>query len=468
MHIINDDHILTGILNAEIKLENHFKKIIIEDNKLSRQLVSFQADKKNANFRWYKYKEAFSSCLVEYLIEKFNLKNKTILDPFAGIGTTLFTASNFNCNSTGIELLQVGQKIIETRINARYNNLKNCTDIIKKIIFNKAWNNYNNNKPLNELKITRNAYPEKTKNKIEKYISFINDQPDNLKDILYLALLSILEEISYTRKDGQYLRWDYRANRSYGTKKFDKGIIKEFDSAIAEKLTDIINDLNVAPDNLLLFQNEKHNSGNINLIKGSCLEHLKKISNDSFDAVITSPPYCNRYDYTRTYALELSLLGINETQLLQLRQEMLTCTVENREKDLANNNVWEKPINIAKNLDLLIKILDYLNYLKSQKKLNNNGIVRMIKGYFYELSCVIYELYRILNNNGLLIMVNDNVRYAGINIPVDLILSEIAEKIGFKINNILVLPQKKGNSSQQMSNHGRTELRKCVYVWEKM
>jgi len=91
----------------------------------------------------------------------------------------------------------------------------------------------------------------------------------------------------------------------------------------------------------------------------------------------------------------------------------------------------------------------------------------MIKGYFYEMGCVIYELYRILKKNGYVVMVNDNVRYAGIDIPVDLILSKTAENIGFKIKNIFVLPQKKGNSSQQMAIHGKKELRKCVYIWEK-
>ncbi len=49
---------------------------------------------------------------------------------------------------------------------------------------------------------------------------------------------------------------------------------------------------------------------------------------------MTSPPYCNRYDYTRTYVLELALLGIDEQGLLRLRQEMLSCTVENRTKGL--------------------------------------------------------------------------------------------------------------------------------------
>jgi hypothetical protein len=65
-------------------------------------------------------------------------------------------------------------------------------------------------------------------------------------------------------------------------------------------------------------------------------------------------------------------------------------------------------------------------------------------------------------------MVNDNVRYAGVSISVDMILSEMAEKLGFYVENILVLPNGKGNSSQQMAEHGREALRKCVYVWKKL
>jgi hypothetical protein len=64
-------------------------------------------------------------------------------------------------------------------------------------------------------------------------------------------------------------------------------------------------------------------------------------------------------------------------------------------------------------------------------------------------------------------MVNDNVRYAGAMISVDVILSDIASQLGFDIENILILPTGKGNSSQQMGSFGRESLRKCVYVWRK-
>ncbi|MBN1429643.1 MAG: site-specific DNA-methyltransferase, partial [Anaerolineae bacterium] len=73
----------------------------------------------------------------------------------------------------------------------------------------------------------------------------------------------------------------------------------------------------------------------------------------------------------------------------------------------------------------------------------------------------------VLKPNAPLIMVNDNVRYAGASVSVDMILSAMAERLGFRVENILVLPTGKGNSSQQMGAHGREELRKCIYVWRK-
>ncbi|MEQ8536490.1 MAG: hypothetical protein RIB93_03350 [Coleofasciculus sp. D1-CHI-01] len=91
----------------------------------------------------------------------------------------------------------------------------------------------------------------------------------------------------------------------------------------------------------------------------------------------------------------------------------------------------------------------------------------MVRGYFYEMACTIAECARVLQSNAPLIMVNDNVRYAGASISVDLILSDLAEKLGFFVETILVLPNGKGNSSQQMGAHGREPLRKCIYVWRK-
>ena len=148
---------------------------------------------------------------------------------------------------------------------------------------------------------------------------------------------------------------------------------------------------------------------------------------------------------------------------------MLSCTVENRAKDLLKiNPEWRNAIAVADRQELLQAVLHYLEAEKAEGRLNNNGIPRMVRGYFYEMACVIGECARVLKPNALLFMVNDNVRYAGASISVDIILSNIAENMGFHVENILVLLNGKGNSSQQMGKHGRDPLRKCVYVWRKI
>jgi DNA modification methylase len=147
---------------------------------------------------------------------------------------------------------------------------------------------------------------------------------------------------------------------------------------------------------------------------------------------------------------------------------MLSCTVENRSKDLLGMNPkWQAAIAAADEQELLQAILRYLQNQKALGALNNSGIPRMVRGYFYEMACVVAECRRILKPKALLFMVNDNVRYAGASISVDTILSDIAQRLGFGVENILVLPNGKGNSSQQMGEHGRDVLRKCVYVWRR-
>ena len=77
--------------------------------------------------------------------------------------------------------------------------------------------------PLPELRITKGAYPEHTKESIEKYLGACQQENSKVQTVLRFVLLCVLESISYTRKDGQYLRWYYRSGRKHGKKPFDKG-----------------------------------------------------------------------------------------------------------------------------------------------------------------------------------------------------------------------------------------------------
>jgi len=333
---------------------------------------------------------------------------------------------------------------------------------------------------LNHVPITDGAFPANTERSIAGYRAYCERIRDgNLRKLFELACLSILESVSYTRKDGQYLRWDYRARKNRTTSKFDKGNIPSFNSAIKEKLWEIRKDLSDNKETKFnLFESEvkEERMGILDLQRGSCLKILPEMEGESVDIVITSPPYCNRYDYTRTYALELVYLGKNADDVKALRQDMLSCTVENKTKiaqlkrlyeHRGQNCVFEKVIHVFERQKALQEVLDILGELGAEGRLNNPNIPNMLKNYFLEMGFVIYELVRILRRGGKVVMVNDNVRYAGEEIPVDMILSDFAETFGLRTECIWVLARGKGNSSQQMGTHGRSELRKCVYVWGK-
>lgn len=445
---------------------------------LNRKVVSFQANKDEPLYRWFKYKEGFSSSLVKYFLTQYSERPGKILDPFAGVGTTLFAAQELGWKSYGIELLPVGIFAIQTREALNVINGEELKKVVKNLWAElQEINDYK--KQINHIPITKDAFSEETEIAINKYLTYCDKiKNEQIKTVLRFAAFSVLEEISFTRKDGQYLRWDYRSKRKLPGKPFDIGKIHSFEEAINRKLTQIISDLSPNKHITLFdrFENKGGKQHPVNIVEGSCLEKLPKFEDNFFDFIITSPPYCNRYDYTRTYALELVYLGCDSDHVRSLRQSMLSCTVENKEKtdslkqfysSIGRPESFEKVIETYNKSGAMAEVNAVLDVLNKLDKLNNNNIPRMVKNYFLELCFVIYEMARVVKSTGYCVMVNDNVRYGGEEIPVDLILSEFAESFDFKINKIFVLPKGKGNSSQQMGNYGRTEVRKCVYLWQK-
>jgi len=459
-----------GPQSARIQLETKYANRLCANTDLNRQLVSFQKNKKHPFNRWFKYKEGFSAQFVQYILDDFakacKIERIHLLDPFAGAGTALMQASLRGWSATGIELLPPSVAAIQARVQAQDVDLDSfyaALSELKRCIRTLPSTQYQ----FPHLYISQKAFPAETERALSAYQGFLGTiSSKDVKSLFHFACLSVLEEISYTRKDGQYLRWDARAGKNR-TSTFHKGPVLEFKAAILRKLE-------VMAEDLAERENQRL-QGRVRIIEGSCLTQLAQIPANTFDVVVTSPPYCNRYDYTRTYALELAYLGFTEDHVKKLRQTLLSATVENRSKrnelksfyDGQNPSYFDWVSSAFENQEALQEVLSALYRAKEQGLLNNNNIPGMVSHYFFEMNVVIHELARVLASKGRVYMVNDNVQYIGEHVPVDLILSEFAAHAGLTVDKIWVLPRGKGNSSQQMDQHGRNELRKCVYVWSK-
>ena len=452
-----------GPTAARAALHERFADRITVDHDLTRRLVSYQGNKHVPGFRWMKYKEGFSAPLVERFLGYGG--NGWVLDPFSGMGTTALTASWRGRDATGIEAMQVGN-LVARAITAVANGVdpRHLSDASRGLLDYLEHGVPDPEHAFPHVRITRGAFSPRAEADIAKARTFISTLDDSeLAMVLTTACVTAVEEISYTRKDGQYLRWDPRSGRTESTR-LDKGPLPTLGDVLKRRLAEIADD---AP-----ALQRRYAGPPPCFVDGSCLTELGKLSSGAFDTVITSPPYANRYDYTRTYALELAWLGYDERRFKTLRQMLLSATVENHSKRAELEAMYQaRSASLSGVFDLVDgnpALCEVLNILRAYAaELGNRHVIRLLEHYFTEMAVVIHELARVVAAGGHVFMVNDNVRYHGEETPVDLILSDFAEQAGFRCESIWTLPRGKGNSSQQMGRFGREEIRKCVYHWVK-
>ncbi len=471
--------------SARQELEVKYTPILEITEKFDRRSVSYQLSKRDVLHSWLKYKEGFSADLVNLLLDEMSIvSGDTVMDPFIGSGTTALVCQMRGINSIGYDIMPISKisitakanvtryKIIELeRLLIEFSKLELPDDYLGKTTY---------------ITITKTAYPKYNEQFIQYATEWINNSSysEEAKNLFALCIINSLERCSYTIKSGQYLSWDSRSPKVIEANKErlasgrrllpenhcrkEIGNIREI---VIEELQHVIADIRTIQSNM-----EPISQATIEFKEKSVLFELPEVAENTIDGVITSPPYCNRYDYTRTYALELVYLGIGEEKIKKMRQELLSCTVESKSK-IDTIHEYYKGIGAIKRFNHIYKIIqenivfteirEAMNKRKDNGDLNNRGVIRMIEGYFTELAFVYAELYRVCKEGAMVAFVNDNVRYGGEVIPVDYLSTSFAEKFGFKPIRIYCLKQQKGNSSQQMAKYGRVPLRKSITIWQK-
>jgi len=264
-------------------------------------------------------------------------------------------------------------------------------------------------------------------------------------DLAHLAILGVAEEVSHTVKDGTSLRL-----RPPGRRLGRAGVKKSVDDLVMhlKRMIDmIVADISSMPANADRQETENR-VANMSVV-GDARLLTNLFEAESFDLVITSPPYANRYDYSSIYSLEL-LLGFvtDRRELRELRFELFRSHLE---------APW--PSGVKGLTPAVQEVL--ANFWISG--MSSPRVFKMILGYFSDLAETLEQLKIVLNKHGAAYFVVGNVRVEGQEIPVDLMLGNLAENLGFKVRRILVA-RYKGTNSQQSRKFGSARLRESIVI----
>jgi len=390
--------------------------------------VSPASDKNIPPFNWYSFKHRFGSVLAANIFGMFNLsKGDTVFDPFLGGATSFIKAKLEGYNAVGLDILPFSV-FLANALTSEYNP-NHLTETLNKIS-----HGIDETVSIPDVGILRKAYSTSTLKYIFSLKNSINSLDNGERGFFLLALLSILDKTSKAKKAGGFLRITDQRKSSY------KAVNKMFVNACNKFIGDL---------NTFQFSNTQTTA-----VLGDARKYPDSIKKMHYDAILTSPPYPNRHDYTRIYELELLVGFINDNQSLKnLRYETLRSHVEAREKYEANGYV--KPTLLEEKIDEI-----------SNRELNNNQIIPTLTGYFEDMYLCLKEMHSVLEPGRFIGLVVSNVRFAGVMIPVDELLGEIGEHVGLTLEAIYVL-RYRGNSSQQMAKHSKELSRESLVVWKK-
>ena len=198
-----------GETAARQALNDRFAGRVAFDPEFTRRAVSYQGNRQARQapgLRWMKYKEGFSRGLVDHLLDEY--EPERVLDPFAGVGTMALVAAGRGMQAAGIEInagrrRRRGRRLVESRPGRNGGRAPSAAGV----------GAGRRRRPcLPPRAGHRGSLSGRTEAALGKAREFIAEMPDGAaKTLVNLACMSVLEAVSFTRKDGQYLRWDARS-----------------------------------------------------------------------------------------------------------------------------------------------------------------------------------------------------------------------------------------------------------------
>jgi len=381
--------------------------------------------------RWLHYQEGYSWVLVARMLSHLNVDSKALVfDPFVGSGTTLLVAKELRNKSIGFEINPFSAFVARTKtLNYSDKDLKELKEF--KI---PEWRPMDDVYDKYELKIIRNLFDRRKLEGIEALKENIKRiENKKTRDLLFTALLSILENVSNYRKGGNGLKRK-RVNRNLDP-------FVEFETKIEQIYKDIAG---------------RSPGAEPIIINDSCL-NIGEYDIDDIGVSIFSPPYANCFDPFEVYKIEL-WIGEFVSSYDDLRAKRRKALASNLNADL------KREVGTSHRTELLDALLAFL----SKEELWDKRIPRMLDIYFHDMLDLLSSLYKRTRNNGFCVIVVGNSAYGKLAIPTDILLAQMGEKTGFGVKEIIIARTNETSSQQHAKLGEYTEyLRESLVVLQK-
>lgn len=367
--------------------------------------------------RWFVFPHSFAPELVGWLVGELGVeRGMTMLDPFCGAGTTLVEAEAHGVVPVGVDLLPVAVLASNAKV-ARPSSIALRAARSQAVKAARAADPRTPKSDLLRRALTPTSYG--------RLAAALDSAEGSAGDCVRLAVLSSARRFSRLVADGGWLR-----------------------ESEAELLPRLVPD--ALDDALRRMEDDVRSigAGKVGVVHRADARSLP-LADDSVDAVITSPPYPNRHDYTRVFAVELELGFALGEDVKKLRYAALHSHPEARPPRKPHN--YRPPKGLTRAV------------ARVAEKHADPRIPRMLKGYFSDMCLIMNELARVLRKGGVAALIVGNAQYAGVPIPVDEHLAAIARSAGFQVADIILL-RVRGNSAQQMAAYGRHPARESAVI----
>ena len=384
--------------------------------------VTFKGGRKEPFARWYSYLEGYSPQFVEAILERYAPNAQNILDPFAGTGTTVFTAAQLNKTAYFCEVNPVLQFISLTKIRIRLLKVSQRSAIAKELVqakdslkkLEKIPRNYALHQAYIQTFGDSLFFDAPVYDKVLRTRSWIDEvalENPILADLITVAVLSVLVPASRMKRSGD-LRYKTAKELTRQTVPLIEGICQNFNQIVH----DIRNDVDGLKTEPLLICENAHTLDNISPL--------------GIDTVITSPPYVNGTNYFRNTKIELWFLRClkEKKDLTRFRAASLTAGIND--------------VTVSK-----MPTLSHPSVQKIVSKLKQNAydsrIPRMIACYFSEITEVFRAIGPHLTPDATVAIDIGDSCYAGVHVPVDELLSTCLQDLGLVQKDSVTLRKRK-------------------------